>query len=81
MTGHDEKVRRLVSDPLVLRQRDSHWLAAVGVAALAENIEPLGLTSGGLEPLAFSRELLDPLVDFAEDDFVSSEAIFPLRVH
>jgi hypothetical protein len=80
VAGRDEKVRRVASDALVLRERDSQPRAAIGIAALAQDIERLGLTPRGLEPLALADQLLDPLIGFAEDDFVPSEAIFPLRV-
>lgn len=81
MTGRDEKLRRLLSYSLVLGDREAHRFGAIGITTLTEDVEQITLWGRKVEWSAFPHKLFDPLIDFAENGFVTRETFVPLRVH
>jgi len=72
VTGCDDERRRIVARVLVGGQGQSHTQRAVDVRALAEELENVSVL--GLR----DRDLLDPLVQVAEQALVLRQAPFPL---
>ena len=65
MTRQDGEEHGVRADLLVLGRRERYGLGALGVSALADEVDPV--------ERAAPADLLDALVDFAEERFVAGQ--------